>query len=110
VFSYVRNGRPFLPIPYEYEGVPHHYEPDYLVRLKTGKTLILEVKGQEDDQTHAKHQAAQRWVSAVNNWGRLGQWDFFVCRDPQTLPGQVAAIEGTTDRSHGPAIGREPYP
>jgi len=88
-FCYVRNDRAFLLIPYEYEGVQHHYEPDYLVRLKTGKTLILEVKGQEDDHTHAKHQAAQRWVSAVNNWARLGLWDFLVCRDPQALPGQL---------------------
>ena len=50
VFSYVRNDRPFLLIPYEYEGVQHHYEPDYLVRLRNGKTLILEIKGEEDDQ------------------------------------------------------------
>lgn len=24
-------------------------------------------------------------VAAVNHWGRLGQWDFLVCRDPQRL-------------------------
>jgi hypothetical protein len=24
-------------------------------------------------------------VSAVNNWGRLGKWDFMVCKDPQAL-------------------------
>ena len=47
---YVRNDRPFLLIPYEYEGVQHHYEPDYLVRLKNGNTLILETKGEEDDR------------------------------------------------------------
>ncbi|MBM3148620.1 MAG: hypothetical protein FJZ88_01145 [Chloroflexi bacterium] len=33
----------------------------------------------------AKHQAAKRWVSAVNNWGQMGQWTFHVCKDPQML-------------------------
>ena len=28
----------------------------------------------------------RRWVAAVNHWGRLGGWDFTVCRDPQRLP------------------------
>jgi type III restriction enzyme len=92
VRCYVRNDRPFLQIPYEYEGVQHHYEPDYLVRLRDGRTLVLEVKGEEDDRDRAKHQAAQRWVSAVNNWGRLGTWLFHVCKDPQTLPGHLAYL------------------
>ena len=46
---------------------------------------MLEIKGQSHDDTEAKHQAAQRWVSAVNQWGRLGEWDFLVCREPQRL-------------------------
>jgi len=50
VFCYVRNDRPFLLIPYEYEGVQHHFEPDYLVRLKSGKAVVLEMKGEENDQ------------------------------------------------------------
>lgn len=95
VHCYARNERPFLLIPYEFEGVQHHYEPDYLVRLTTGTTLILEVKGEETEQDRAKHQAAQRWVSAVNNWGRLGHWDFAVTKDPQTVPQLLrAACEG----------------
>jgi type III restriction enzyme len=92
VFCYVRNDRPFLLIPYEYEGVQHHYEPDYLVSLRKGKTLILETKGEEDDQDRAKHQAAKRWVTAINNWGRLGVWDFVVCRDPALIPRQIAQM------------------
>jgi type III restriction enzyme len=47
--------------------------------------VLLEMKGAEFDQDHAKYQAARRWVSAVNNWGRLGKWDFVVCRDPLGL-------------------------
>jgi type III restriction enzyme len=85
VFGYARNERPFLLIPYEFEGVQHHFEPDYIVRLRDGKTLVIETKGQEDNQDRAKYQAATRWITAVNNWGRLGVWNFLVCRDPQQL-------------------------
>jgi len=93
VFCYARNDRPFLLIPYEYEGVQHHYEPDYLLRLKNGGTLLLEMKGEEDDQDRAKHQAARRWITAVNHWGRLGRWDFTICRDPQRLPRTLAEAD-----------------
>ena len=72
-------------IPYEYLGVSHAYTPDFLVRLLPDLTLVLEIKGYEDDQDRAKHQAAKRWVSAVNNWGQLGRWAFHVCKDPQML-------------------------
>jgi hypothetical protein len=92
VFCYVRNDRPFLLIPYEYEGVQHHFEPDYLVRFKSGKTIVLEMKGEENDQDRAKHQAARRWITAVNAWGRLGPWEFLVCGDPHLLPRLIAGI------------------
>jgi type III restriction enzyme len=55
------------------------------VRLTNNVTLILEIKGYEDDQDRAKHQAAQRWVAAVNHWGQLGSWAFHVCHNPQML-------------------------
>ena len=51
--------------PYEYTGVPHRYEPDFIVRLKNNINLILEIKGYEDDQELAKYAGAKRWVSAV---------------------------------------------
>ncbi|OGA08140.1 MAG: hypothetical protein A3H33_12765 [Betaproteobacteria bacterium RIFCSPLOWO2_02_FULL_65_20] len=60
------------------------YEPDFLVRLANGVTVILEIKGQPGD-SDAKHQAARRWMAAVNHWGRLGTWDFLPCHNPQLL-------------------------
>lgn len=48
-------------------------------------TVVLEIKGFEDDQAKAKHTAAKRWVEAVNNWGELQRWAFHVCRNPQLL-------------------------
>ncbi len=92
VAFYARNDHLECTVPYEYLGASHVYLPDYLVRLKNGQTLILEIKGFEDDQTKAKHQAARRWVSAVNNWGTLGTWGFHVCRNPQVLGQELAAL------------------
>jgi type III restriction enzyme len=85
VICYARNDRLELNIPYELFDQPHVYEPDFLVRLANGVTLIVEIKGKLNEDTESKHQAAKRWVSAVNNWGKLGRWDFLVCRDPQKL-------------------------
>ena len=79
-------------IAYEYLGVGHNYVPDYIVRLTSGITLLLEIKGMEDNQDKAKHDAARRWISAVNNWGQLGQWDLHVCRSPQMLEKQLESL------------------
>jgi len=89
---YARNDHLGLAIPYEYQGVDHAYEPDFLVRLQNNLTVVLEIKGFEDDQTKAKHNAARRWVEAVNNWGELGMWHFHVCRDPQMLERELENI------------------
>ena len=88
---YVRNDHLGLSIPYEYTGVSHNFEPDFIVRLKNEVNLILEIKGFETDKEHAKYAGAERWVSAVNNWGQLGQWAFHVCRDPQLLVEELSA-------------------
>jgi len=85
VASYVKNDRLGLQIAYEYEGASHYYEPDFLVRLTNGAHLVLEIKGHQPDADHAKHEAAHRWVRAVNNWGRMGKWRFEVCHEPQML-------------------------
>ena len=85
VECYVRNDHLGLGIPYEHDGVSHLYEPDFIVRLINGLHLVLEIKGFEPDRVHAKHAAAKRWISAVNNWGKLKKWEFLVCRDPQLL-------------------------
>jgi type III restriction enzyme len=93
---YARNDGLGLVIPYAYMGVAHNYEPDFLVRLDVpgpDLTLVLEVKGYEDDQTKAKHGAAKRWVAAVNNWGKLGRWAFHVCRDPQVLDKEIGYVQ-----------------
>ena len=90
VVCYVRNDRLGLSIPYEYTGVSHVYEPDFIVRFTNGVHLLLEIKGFETEQELAKHEGAKRWVSAVNNWGQLGKWDFHVCHNPHQLRHELA--------------------
>lgn len=89
---YVRNDHLGLMIPYEYQGVDHKYEPDYIVRLSNDVSVVLEIKGYEDDRTKAKHSAAKRWIAAVNNWAQLGRWDFHVCRNPQLLDKELTYL------------------
>ena len=94
---FARNDHLGLLIPYEYLGVDHSYEPDFLVRLTNDLTLILEIKGYDihtPEQTNAKHNAARKWVTAVNNLGDFGKWDFLVCRDLDCLIEKLAELLG----------------
>lgn len=94
VVSYAKNDHLGFTIPYEWEERPHTYTPDYLVRLKNGVMLVLEIKGQEREQDRQKYAAARRWVSAVNNARQWGRWEFVVCTEtaklPQMLKGMTA--------------------
>jgi SOS-response transcriptional repressor LexA len=79
------NDRRLLTIPYEYLEVRHDYVPDFLVRLQGGRTVLLEIKGyggelHHEDAVLAKNAAAQKWVAALNNYGRFGLWAFEICR------------------------------
>ena len=86
---YARNDHLELTIPYEYLGVSHAFFPDFIVRLENGLNLILEVKGMVDEQERAKFAAADRWVRAINHWGKMGRWAFHVCKDPNQLRSQL---------------------
>jgi type III restriction enzyme len=98
VMFYARNDHLGLLIPYEYMDINHSYEPDFLVRLANGATVVLEIKGFEDDQDKAKHTAAKRWVTAVNNWGELGKWTFHVCRNPQLLHQEIRYVSASGNK------------
>jgi len=95
VQCYVRNDRLELTVPYEFHGQARAYEPDFVVRLADGTHLLLEIKGASLAETPAKHEAAKRWVQAVNHWGQLGRWDFLVCYDPQKLVATLQAQQNT---------------
>jgi type III restriction enzyme len=96
VTCYARNDELGLTIPYDFEGIDHHYEPDYLVRLVNDLNVVLEVKGYEDEQDRAKHTAARRWVSAINHWRERGRWAFLACRNPQMLTRELEDLASAT--------------
>jgi len=89
VSHFARNDHLGLEIPYEFYGVAHKFLPDFVVRLRNGVNLLLEVKGMHGEKEDAKFQATKRWIAAVNNWGRMGRWAFHVCKNPDVLKTEV---------------------
>jgi type III restriction enzyme len=100
VSYFARNDHLGLALPYEYLDQSHSYEPDFLVRLTNGVTVLLEIKGHEHnaEQNNSKHQAARQWATAVNNMKDevFGQWVFLVCRDVEMLLPELANFVGKT--------------
>ncbi|MGH7573881.1 MAG: BPTD_3080 family restriction endonuclease [Longimicrobiales bacterium] len=101
VVAYARNERLEFTIPYEYQGLSHAYSPDFLVRLTDATTLVLEVKGEERNRDRAKHEAAKRWVAAINHWRRLGYWRFHVSHEPRALRSELREILRTDPLTGG---------
>ena len=71
------------PTPKTKAGISHHYlwngarrryVPDFLIRLRNGQMLILEIKGQDSAHNKQKRQALNAWVEAVNQKGGFGVW------------------------------------
>ena len=70
------------------------YEPDFVIRLRGGKMLVLEIKGMaglihDPNQIAAKNVAAAKWVEAVNNAKQYGQWAFVYCDEASQLRSMI---------------------
>jgi type III restriction enzyme len=58
----------------------HDFIPDFIVALndaagaRSDDHLVVEVKGLEREADRSKDVGAQRWIAAVNHWGKLGRW------------------------------------
>jgi len=92
VSAWVKNDRLGLVIPYRKEGTPRKYLPDFIVDLKNGGRLIVEIKGQAGDAA-IKKAAAERWCSAVNDDGRYGGWAYHLCFGAQEMTGVLDTME-----------------
>lgn len=86
VIKWVKNEHLGFTIPYRKNGVPSIYIPDFIVELDIGLTLIVETKGQYNDNADIKAKAAERWVSAVNEAADFGLWQYVVVKEPTELP------------------------
>ncbi len=80
--SWVKNEHLGFKILYLFNGILHEYWPDYLIRLKNGITLVLEIKGKDSEQNKAKRDALKEWIEAVNEDSKFGTWSWDVAFDP----------------------------
>ncbi|MBP7507789.1 MAG: DEAD/DEAH box helicase family protein [Prolixibacteraceae bacterium] len=78
VRAFVKNDHLGFIIKYHYKGLIRNYIPDYLIELKNGDKLILEVKGQDNDENRVKREFLNFWVRAVNTTTRFGKWHWAV--------------------------------
>ncbi len=85
VQSFVKNDHLGFSILYNYKGVIRKYYPDFIIRLTNGTMLVLETKGQDNDQNKTKRAFLQEWVSAVNEHGGFGKWRAAVSFHPSDL-------------------------
>jgi type III restriction enzyme len=45
-----------------------------LIKLKNGKTLVLETKGQDSPEVQEKRRALEEWVKVANSLKEYGEW------------------------------------
>lgn len=102
VGAWVRNDHLGFEITYSFRGIIRKFRPDYLVRLASGKMLVLEVKGQDNQEQQTKREFLGEWVRAVNNHGGFGTWAADVSRNPTDIheilekhDGAVAGVNAT---------------
>jgi type III restriction enzyme len=88
VLAYAKNDHLGFNIYYLWNGARRRYVPDFIVRLANGKTLVLEIKGEDSEQNRAKRDALDVWVKAVNAKGGFGAW----CWDVALQPAQIQDI------------------
>ena len=78
VEAWVKNDHLGFEVLYVYKGVVRKYRPDFLIRLTNGRMLVLEVKGEDDQQNHTKRRFLDEWCRAVNEQGGFGTWSWDV--------------------------------
>ncbi|MEN6470940.1 MAG: DEAD/DEAH box helicase family protein [Clostridiaceae bacterium] len=74
VAAWVKNDHLGFEIVYVFDGVVRKYYPDFLIRLRNGRTLVLETKGQINRQVTEKRKALEEWIAAVNQLGDYSEW------------------------------------
>ncbi|MBN2580247.1 MAG: DEAD/DEAH box helicase family protein [Pirellulales bacterium] len=83
--AWVKNDHLGYEILYVYKGVVRKYRPDFLIRLTNGKMLVLEVKGEDNQQNETKRRFLDEWCQAINEQGGFGNWIWDVSRHPSDI-------------------------
>jgi len=95
VVAYAKNDHLGFQIHYLWNGSRRRFVPDFIIRLSNGKTLVLEIKGEDSDQNKAKRSALDAWVRAVNSRGGFGVWCWDVAFAPAKIQDIVLAHMGS---------------
>ena len=82
VDAWAKNDHLGFEVLYVYRGVVRKYRPDFIIRLKSENLLVLETKGQPDEQSYSKRRALEQWTQAVNQHGGFGWWSSDVSYSP----------------------------
>ncbi|KXK55408.1 MAG: hypothetical protein UZ05_CHB002000597, partial [Chlorobi bacterium OLB5] len=85
VESFVKNDHLNFVVYYNYQGVVRRFFPDFLIKLTTGENLIVETKGQDNEQNKTKRAYLDEWCRAINQHGGFGKWSWAVSFDPNDL-------------------------
>lgn len=85
VAAWVKNDHLGFEITYSFRGIIRKFRPDYLVRLANGGMLVLEVKGQDNQEQQTKREFLSEWVRAINSHGGFGTWAADVSRTPTDI-------------------------
>lgn len=88
ILSYAKNDHLGFHIHYMWAGSKRRYVPDFLIRLASGVTLVLEIKGTDSPQNAAKREALSMWTKAINEAGGFGEWAW----DVAFAPGDISDI------------------
>jgi type III restriction enzyme len=89
VDAWVKNDHLGFEIIYIYKGIIKKYRPDFIIRLKNRKNLILEVKGKDTQRDRTKREFLKEWVDAANKHGGFGEWYWDVSFDISDLKGII---------------------
>ncbi|MFZ4535965.1 BPTD_3080 family restriction endonuclease [Propionivibrio sp.] len=99
VTAYARNDHLGFQIHYLWRGSRRRFVPDFLIRLVNGKTLVLEIKGEDSEQNQAKRAALDAWVKGVNAKGGFGRWCCDVAFEPARIH-DILAGHGQGEDGH----------
>lgn len=86
VEAWVKNDHLGFTIPYVHKGMVRSYFPDFIIKYKGNKYLMLEIKGKEREQDQTKWESAKLWCESLNtdkdSWG---EWQFKVVKNKPTI-------------------------
>jgi len=85
VLAYAKNDHLGFQLHYLWNGSRRRFIPDFLIRLASGKTLVLEIKGEDSEQNRVKRAALDTWVKAINTKGGFGTWCWDVAFEPHQI-------------------------